>query len=253
MALPESIRFKIDRAGDHLKSLQIEVNRVIEYLRVNAIVVDRDPESDEWVWRFVAQSSDVSGVSVLAGDLVHNLRSILDYIVWELADEKKQRPLPEFPIYSQPGQGADGFHQTGILKIWTLPMEAKVIIESLQPYQGGNEPLSVLQRLDNIDKHRRVISVPYAILSTTFLPDARSVNLTGGVSFTPAGRFKYGDVLFRCAGSNPVSQVERVHIQPAYQVAIEEEAVSGEIMAKLTPLYDFVKDNVIPQFEPLFG
>ena len=180
---------------------------------------------------------------------MHNLRTILDHVVWELADEKAQgRHLPEFPIYDSP----EGFHRSGMPKISTLPMEAKVLIEGFQPYQLGNEALSILQRLDNIDKHRRLITVPYAILSTTILASATGWRLTGGVTLYPGGRYQHGDVLLRCAGTNPVGQVKRVQIQPTYQVSVEDEGVSGEITATLTPLYDFVLDKVVRQFEPFF-
>jgi len=108
--------------------------------------------------------------SVICGDTVHNLRSALDHLVWQLVlSEGRKRPGSRnfFPIYtdfddfirevrsrkkkSRPGP-LEGINPKG--DAWTF-------IEDLQPYKRrelGMDPrahqLAVLNRLSNTDKHR---------------------------------------------------------------------------------------------------
>jgi hypothetical protein len=251
----DAVRLRVERAGEHLHGLKLEVERLVTKFNREGVVRDLDPSTGDHVWKIAADPDETLRVCLLAGDFIHNLRSSLDHIVWELTDPtaREQRPLPEFPIYENPGPGSDGFHSAGIPKIWSLPIEAKVLIERMQPYQGGNKALLDIQRLDNIDKHRRLLTVPYGIRRTAMVL-ARPGRVSGvKIGTIGGGRFKHGDEVTRVAASQPAAEVENVQFYFVFQIALEEKGVSGPIVEKLTPLYEFVNDELLPQFEPFLS
>jgi hypothetical protein len=103
--------------------------------------------------------------SVLAGEIVHHLRSSLDHIVWIFSNESARR-LHEnalgFPILCEfPDKNKlSGFKRQiqGVDK----PSVRKLITD-LQPYQSGadvaNDPLCIIHDMDRFDKHRELVIV----------------------------------------------------------------------------------------------
>ncbi|HKV98214.1 MAG TPA: hypothetical protein VJN96_00250 [Vicinamibacterales bacterium] len=119
--------------------------------RVRAVVRDEPPL--EW--------------APLVGDLFHNLRSVLDHLIWELAighyhANPATVPVPDekiaFPIRSSaPKRDSRSWTST----MACLAPEVQAIVERFQPFvaaPGDAEAnaLDVLARLDNRDKHRRL-------------------------------------------------------------------------------------------------
>jgi hypothetical protein len=109
-------------------------------------------------------------IGLLMGDCVHNLRTALDHIVFALISTNQTRPsgTPNartmFPIRDT----AAGYcHQVEKLKrIDGLHDEAAALIDRLRPYHArerGDDhtthPLWILDKLENIDKHRRLAMV----------------------------------------------------------------------------------------------
>lgn len=117
------------------------------------------PPTEEWALRF--------------GECIHNLRSSLDNLVFALARTVKDPPpKPKslaFPIY----QFRNDFEKNGWSKISQLPEAAAELVHKMQPFQrDGTEqfgkpeedPLLMLQRLSNTDKHQLP---PVALLAPT--------------------------------------------------------------------------------------
>ncbi len=106
-------------------------------------------------------------IGMLIGDCVHNLRSALDHIVYALilTNPARRGEIPSskamFPIRDT----REGYsHQINKMKrLDGVPDAVAALIETLQPYHTREKgldhtlhPLSVLDKLDNIDKHRRL-------------------------------------------------------------------------------------------------
>lgn len=109
------------------------------------------------------------GVIAGAGDVIHNLRSALDHLAWELAKWKTGLPQKPnkccFPI----GWSFDNYKdikQGGAIA--GMSPEAKKAIDDLRPYKGpdGNEPLWRIHYLDIVDKHRHILIAGYQIVFT---------------------------------------------------------------------------------------
>jgi hypothetical protein len=95
------------------------------------------------------------------GDGIHNLRAALDCLVWEFAHLDGGSPgdprQVSFPVINEQCNWPDAAR-----RLASVPTELLKRIEQVQPFRSGGgpqpHPLAVLSRLDNDDKHRRVIS-----------------------------------------------------------------------------------------------
>ncbi len=159
MPVPDSVRYKVIRAYEHLKELEAEIGR---YYKTNPAKMVRQAEGgpDEYIGRIVTDEPIPARIPMLIGDCVQNLRSSLDYLVWELVGAAKKKPIDRnmFPICTTPEAfiaQCSGHRLDGIAS------DAVTEIDSLQPYKHGKDApkdmLAVLDHLCHIDKHRRVL------------------------------------------------------------------------------------------------
>ena len=159
------ILIKTERAKKHL----LDVESLARSSK-KGITGFPDPKSK----RHRSESTLIVDISVIsgAGDVIHNLRSALDHLAWELA--KWETGLPReidaccFPI------GKSSSHYKSIKRkgvIAGMSPEAEKAIDDLRPYKEGNEPLWRIHHLDIVDKHRHILVAGYKIIfSGTGLP-----------------------------------------------------------------------------------
>ena len=100
--------------------------------------------------------------SAEAGAYINTLRSALDMLATTLVQRHNLSIKPHdiyFPIAKDEAtfNSGKGFSGWELLKL--LPDGDKKIIEALKPYNGGNELLWALHKLDNMRKHQRLLSV----------------------------------------------------------------------------------------------
>jgi hypothetical protein len=158
-----AIRVKLDRAKEHAEVFKAEVDRFAAEKPYPFHVVTlygNNIYDVEWVRNPPARWG------AIAGDCVHNLRSALDHIAWDLAsDGDGNAPYhTEFPIFvdrekffqrTKAGEPARG---SGLRKIDAITdLNLQTAIKRLQPFQSEHptrHPLWILHELDNLDKHR---------------------------------------------------------------------------------------------------
>ena len=158
-------RAKEERAEETLGCLEMEIT---EFLRQGpgALVFNGD------VMAFADEAKAHSNrrvparFSILAGEVLHHLRSCLDYIVWELTtsgSDAQHSAALEFPIFDR--KPADKSSQARFdRKLTGVQPRARQLIERLQPYHRSeailtgplNDPLMMIHDLDRIDKHRQL-------------------------------------------------------------------------------------------------
>ncbi len=165
------VRIKIERAKKHLRDLAADL-----LVAQNVTVVRRqdDLKPGENIKR-AFQLSDMANpelvtlpripvdVVAAAGDVVHNLRSALDHLAFQLVlvgSGKEPSRRIEFPI----AKDFATYESTKARKVEGMRQEAIEAIDRLKPYQGGNDLLWRLHELDNIDKHRTLFSVAHDYL-----------------------------------------------------------------------------------------
>lgn len=96
--------------------------------------------------------------SVEVGEIIHNFRSVLDHMVFQLFIFMNETLPPEktrlqFPILLSPSK----FRSDGLRMLKGVGRRATKLIESFQPFstqEGEASPLWHLNRLSNFDKHR---------------------------------------------------------------------------------------------------
>ena len=97
-------------------------------------------------------------LGLIAGDLVHNLRAALDQVIWRHSAASERDERTAFPIYLT----EEKYRANAPSKIRGLSEEGQAIIERWQPFQLGEgadaDPLAMLQRLSNTDKHRTLLA-----------------------------------------------------------------------------------------------
>ena len=128
-------------------------------------------------------------VGLLVGDIVYNLRSALDHLVYQLAlintggnvarPERTQFPICDSRLLYEKAASAD---------LAEVAPDHKQVIESFQPYHPMEEnisvglyfhPLAMLRDLSNTDKHRFI--TPVLIPSTGLSLDGPSQWLAEGI------------------------------------------------------------------------
>jgi hypothetical protein len=153
---------KLKRAHYYHKALWPEFRRWIDghpYI----ITDEFDPDTGDNVVRLDSMQPLPPIIAQIFGDCLHNLRAALDHLTFALAIANKptltdaEARETQFPIF----QSLEGFKARGAGRIRHLSPQAQAIINRLQPYNTGNNttrhPLWVLQTLENIDKHRRLL------------------------------------------------------------------------------------------------
>jgi len=231
---------KIERAKEHFETLDQEI-RTFQKDNLCRVQHYEDTQNALYIVRI-----DIPIVplrfGVLAGDAIHNLRSALDHLAWQLALTKTARPFPrtEFPIVSK-----DTAEDRAYFKRVTqsMPDRACVRIKALQPYRRGaafqDDPLWQLDKLWNIDKHR---VIPVQGISMSIKAPTRAnarmetfddyAVMTMPISFKPQMQLAprpTAEILFG-------SEIDGLTV-PAYRL--------GEI-------YKYVAERIIPRFSRFF-
>jgi hypothetical protein len=156
----DGARAKLDRARHHLEDLDTEVHRYVETQPVE--VETREQEEGE-LRRIQlvasAKTEPAASLGLIVGDWANNVRSALDYTVYQLVRAETGEADPrwtQFPIITDQARYAEQakLRLRGTPK-WSLP-----VFEGLQPFQNAAEAsdhhFAVLADLSNRDKHRLV-------------------------------------------------------------------------------------------------
>jgi hypothetical protein len=150
------IRVKVERAKKHLSDLEAELTSFRDSHH-HALTADVDRQSGRMSHEFGKHRILPFDALAAAGDVVHNLRSALDYLagqlVWVGSGEEPSRRV-EFPI----AKDASTYEGDKARKVEGMCPKAIKAIDALKPYKGGNDVLWRIHELDNIDKHRTLFT-----------------------------------------------------------------------------------------------
>lgn len=150
------IRHKLDRADEQYDTMAAAVL---------GFVVERPIEFKTGIHqerRQITLFADVKKTcpeiwGVLIGEFVHNLRSALDHLVWELVIHATGDPptskKTQFPIFQTP----EGYESRSEPYIRGVSSAAEAMIRATQPFNAlepAKNPLWMLHELSNFDKHR---------------------------------------------------------------------------------------------------
>jgi hypothetical protein len=254
----DGIREKLKRADKSIRNLESEIAPFLAKFPtfefpVMTPGVDKaftDEQRKAWdKFRFEFMERDRQETippifAVLAGEIIHHLRSSFDHLAWQLSDETcrntgNNRFSIEFPVFDAdpaPDPKESGRYRRKVKCIINRP-SALTRIQDLQPYKSI-EPLNTLiwriHDMDRTDKHRELTLV-------VFTPTAR-LEATGLQRFVTV--YKAGIPI----GEMPLPRVfdMKVNTKIAAHVAFGQ-SVKGEfeaIVPFLQQLHRFTMDAV---------
>lgn len=210
----EGCEGKLARARFHMEVLNEEIASAAR-LDKHAITVEDDPNTSEYVFKVVGLQPSNPDWGYIAGDCIHNLRTVLDHLVYQLAvlavgngltDDEARSCM--FPMHDNP----DSFKSAAKRRIKLLRPGEQTRIAELQPFNAADPSLwppmpgyvpgiphgvplalGALETLDVIDKHRLVHATWRA--AQWFRAEEPPIPLVGSTMF--AGSLKDGDEVGR--------------------------------------------------------
>jgi hypothetical protein len=157
------ISVKIGRAKKHFSDLQSEI---LGWRRSKPYVIrtKRDPQTRQLIYYVHSAKSLPLEIPAIIGDVLGNLRSALDYIVYQLFEIRHPTTPPRqrfgFPVCDS----AKGYEATvsGIVK--NLGQDVADLIGAVKPYKRLDElfpngAIWCLHSLNNVSKHRLLLTV----------------------------------------------------------------------------------------------
>ncbi|MDQ6853005.1 MAG: hypothetical protein M3046_04815 [Actinomycetota bacterium] len=164
--------------------------------------------------------------AIIIGDFIHNIRSALDHIVAALTEPPELREQSAFPIYEE-NIWQEGFKaQRKAFKTATkgLPDYALAFVKQIQPYGRGQDairdPLALLKKFSNDDKHRQLIVTTRGIRQPTTTLRWPNGPILSQSQF--GDTFEDGAVVAKFPVAGPPSDTEpRVHTHGPIAIAIK--------------------------------
>jgi hypothetical protein len=183
----------MQRAKEQVGSLDAEITALVNS-GVYTIVGENQFERRRYVFKLLGPPVPLR-IAVIAGEIVHHLRSAFDHVVWALA---KKNAVPDderiqFPVCDS----ADKFEKAvrrGIIK--GVSKADRPLIEALQPYLAGdpaNSILRVVHDLDIADKHRLLVIVTHTIVLGNQITVAKNncSDPAFGIELPPTATMRY--------------------------------------------------------------
>jgi len=158
------VRAKSDRAKKHIAELQ---KAVLEFLNSEPYKVGakRDPQTRNLIYYVTSVRNTPQAIPVIIGDILQCFRSTLDHLAYQLMlvsgagfDEHKVR----FPV----GRDFNSYKSERGRVVPSLRKDAQDAIDAVEPYAGGKGALLwTLHNLNNIDKHRTILTAGASVRS----------------------------------------------------------------------------------------
>jgi len=168
----DMLAVKTDRAKKHIQDLDATI-----YTFLNShpyeVSIHHNCYTDRVEWTLDRATDIPLPISALAGDAIQNLRSALDHLVGQLVLANGRTPIDGvtgFPICDSPKKYASA-KRRGVIK--GVHARAEAIIDGFKPYDTGDVDLWRLHHLNNIDKHRLLLSAASAVSHHDMLPSQR--------------------------------------------------------------------------------
>jgi hypothetical protein len=243
------IQLKLNRAKKHIDELKAMIQRYMtdNFSNVPAQIHVPTPSNASLLWQVQLPAGGLSLLAPVVGDALHNLRSALDHIAWQLVKANGGTPTGDtyFPILGAPptpnryGKSPPPYVSGG------ASLAVRNIIGNIQPYtlnpaRPDDTDILQLHRLSIEDKHHGLILTPVSAPDVDFVT-GHVGNITGVLRIdrtTDDG----ADLAFVSDVANT-----RVHGNVAVRVCLGS-GLPGEgspVSAKLGRFWRLVHDDVL--------
>lgn len=253
----KGIRSKLVRAEKHLD----EVTKLCgQYAHGHCVISPEADLGNQLVIMRIHLTPEIDpALSAAAGDFFFNIRSLLDHFVWQLVlanPPNEPSASNQFPIAYTKADFDIAIRRRKHLR--GVSAEAAATIETLQPYRTRDNPLGMLNRLHNIDKHRELNVVTVVADNAELIANTGTFALTLGNDELRHGAV-WGDigvplslpgVLDKLRSGSAMQMIGECSLFVAFNDPSNEELESFRVDKILEEIYDFVRKTVIPTLEP---
>jgi hypothetical protein len=187
--------FKVERARAHAEVTKAVVDWIVDPNNFVASV-GRDPITEIYGLHVgPAGGGFPRELPLTMGDTIHNLRAALDYawsgLVKEYAPERA--PYAHFPRHEERSRLEDLLSKEPV--VTERSDIGDVLLDAIRPYKEGNKYLWGIGKLDNIDKHRLLLTCMGIARFGRFVATAEDgavIDLSHSVVRTDGSTFKLG-------------------------------------------------------------
>lgn len=260
----ELIAVKLDRAKEHLVTLSTDVHAYLDS-KPYAVEAKRAPDTGRLIYFVAGVRPTPLRIPAVLGDAIHNLRSALDHLAYQLVWVGSGRK-PSSHVYFPIADDRVKYIEQRRRQIKGAAPAAIATLDGLMPYKGGSDALWRLHKLNIVDKHRVLLTAGSAFQSVNIgahisremqmqiasspMAEKLSGLPTLDLFLRPADRMfplKVGDELFI---DGPDAEVND-KIEFRFEVAFGEQSIvfGDPIIESLASMVQLVEE-VLPKFEP---
>jgi hypothetical protein len=247
-------RERLAWARRHLDALDKSIDQFIEGKPYH-MRAEENPEGGHQHYRAILEvrkEPPVRDWGMMAGDVIHGLRSALDNLAYALQVKHSGPPADPKKVLVQFIICDDAKDWSGqCYKIKAMSPDVRAEIERLQPYHRADPTkrhiLSILRDLSNVDKHRRLLVVVAVAPNVGFTLFNQITALTGY-----SGPLVDGTViaLWKIDGPLPKPEMNMDYTMPlSIEFPDEWPAWRGNVTKVLEVAADHVENVIFPKLE----
>lgn len=264
MAPVDSAIRRLEWAEHHLKLLNDVLGPYIKDEPYGSRT-EREPATQDLVVYAVHRKPIPPDVPLIAGDVIHSLRSSLDHLAWALARDRAKPGQVFFPIFKDE-LGRNSWDERHKILERVFAPDVLTALSDLQPYRtkytklADQDPLWILDQLWNHDKHRALAVIVASSHEASLRADAG----LKGTEATPDvvksriavqfGPLHDGKEILRVPAN--LQAEGEVRLEFTYQIAFEDGPAGGaplDIRQILGLLHHHLAKEVFPAFAKFGG
>jgi hypothetical protein len=167
---------KLARANDQIKSLRAQLHAAMEPdgpALTTELVRDTYEGQPALTLRVTAMPIFSPGISVLIGEIVHDLRSALDNLAWAMIQPARPHARVAERVYFPLAKSSRSFWRGVNQQLPGTSAAQRSLVEQYQPYHRSpkGRAMRTLRTLSNTDKHRALVPALFFPLRFRFKVD----------------------------------------------------------------------------------
>lgn len=168
----ELVLRKVERANKHIHDFNIAARGFLRD-KVDGLRFEDDPNTGDRTYYLTELPPIPAEVGLIAGDALQNLRSALDHLIWQLvlANGKVPTRSNSFPVADS---SAKYIAALGNGKVKGVRKDAIDAIDAIKPYKGGDDQIWHIHALNNVDKHRLMLTTCLTVPARSLMPSETS-------------------------------------------------------------------------------
>ena len=247
------ISLKVTRAEKHLQELEKELALFFEK-KPFQVSVKVDEESRKPIYYLSSVSNVPDNIALLTGDIIQNLVTALDHLAYQLIskDTDDHPPKPN-AIYFPIAESLEKYEGSKHRKLKGASVKTISAIDQLKPYKGGNDLIFSLHSLNNIEKHRVLLTAGIKSSGIELFPTMQDQMIRQGIPAELMNQFRSkGIVLIEKVKGFPLTVGSELYIgvvdekpkkdmQFHFDIGLSEDCIVDTI-SLLTLMKDYIKE-----------